>query len=204
MGIIDGIFRAGKMLQVGDGSFTSYAVNVYTDSINRSDHYVKGHPIVYYGMNGSKLDLCSDKVHEDHKNISIKMIGTLYRGAWNGVINTFYPEKRVVNKYPTVKWHEEYSNGKIHGIRKEFWSNKVLKRISWHQQGHGLNGSYTYEYNQYGQLTRKMLVTTQFEEAYGSITSDRYRPAGWGSYLTDVDLVDDNKDKSYEGIYVDN
>ena len=51
MGIIDGIFRAGKMLQVGDGSFTSYAVNVYTDSINRSDHYVKGHPIAYYGMN---------------------------------------------------------------------------------------------------------------------------------------------------------
>ena len=92
MGIIDGIFRAGKMLQVGDGSFTSYAVNAYTDSIN-SNHYVKGHPIVYYGMKGRKLGLCSDNVHEDHKNISISMIGTLYRGAWNGVINKFYAEK---------------------------------------------------------------------------------------------------------------
>ena len=55
MGIIDGIFRAGKMLQVGDGSFTSYAVNAHTCYI-----YIRGE----YFNEGQNLQKAIDEAYE--------------------------------------------------------------------------------------------------------------------------------------------
>ena len=193
MGIIDSLFKIERVLTRKNGPFTTYTYDHY-DGSDATEKYIHGHALHATSTPGVLSENTEHK-HHLRRHMPIHKIGTIRNGEYHLSVDWFHHEERVSGKYPTLWRHCNYIDGKTHGVQKSFYRNKVLKRISWDDNGQGRDGSYDYEYNEHGILIKKYLVEKRWQEAYSHYS------AGWSTILHPVDLIDDNSDKKYEGIY---
>tara|TARA_B110000438_G_C15555114_1_gene538716 strand:+ start:131 stop:715 length:585 start_codon:yes stop_codon:yes gene_type:complete len=194
MGIIDSLFKIERVLTRKDGPFTTYTYDHY-DGSDATEKYIHGHALHATSTPGVLSENTEHK-HQLRRHMPIDRIGTIRKGEYHLSVDQFHHEERVPGKYPTIWRHNNYIDGKSHGVQKTFYKNKVLKSIHWDDNLHGVDGSYQYEYNEYGELIKKDMIEKRWQEA------SSYYSAGWSTIGHPVDLIDDNPDKKYEGIYL--
>jgi len=195
MGIFDSIIKAGNILTKPDGPFTNY-YEANNSWIEDNEH-IPGHPLHPTNNPGVLVDN-PDFKHERLRDIRICRIGNMLNGEWDGIIQTFFSEKRSPGKYPTVSQHEEYAYGKKHGVYKQYYSNKILKYSCREHEGNLLENSFGYHYDDYGRLIEK----SQYYTAQAAAT--KWNSARNVTNIRDCPLIDDNPDKKYTGSIYDN